>query len=137
MDEQKMGVCQKKSRGQSPHTREDRYGILIYAADCVRDRWQRQYTFPSDSNLFAPDHGLHQWSSAEGYAPHVDRLWNHAGTSVGNGMGRTPQRKECRTCLGAKGNRHGLVRLLLPSMVSWRKIGVIFIGHQRSSSWCQ
>lgn len=52
-------------------------------------------------SLFAPDHGLNQWYSAEGYAPYIVRLWNHAGTSVGNGVVRTPQRKECRTRLGA------------------------------------
>jgi hypothetical protein len=62
--------------------------------------------FPSDSNSFAPErpeHGLRHWYSAEGYAPHVVRLWNHAGTSVGNGVGRTPQRRECGNRLSAKG----------------------------------
>jgi hypothetical protein len=85
--------------------------------------------FPSDSNLFAPDHGLHQWWSAEGYAPHVVRLWNNAGTSVGNGVGRTPQRKECQTRIGAKDDIHSpAAKLLLLLVASWRKVGVIFMG---------
>lgn len=65
--------------------------------------------FPSDSNLFAPDRGLTPSVVRRGRlcTPSVVRLWNHAGTSVGNGVGpvgRTPQRKECRTRnpLGAK-----------------------------------
>jgi hypothetical protein len=63
--------------------------------------------------------------SAEGYAPHVVGLWKHAGTSVGNGVGRTPQRKECRTRLGAKDDIHGPARLLLPLVALSER----FMGH--------
>ena len=54
MDEQKMGLCQKKKKWVTvtvaTYTRRlVQYGILIYAADRVGDRWQGHYMFPSDS----------------------------------------------------------------------------------------
>jgi hypothetical protein len=57
-----------------------------------------------DSISGAPREAMH---------PHVVRLWNHAGTGVGNGVGRTPERKACRTCLGAKEGIHCPAILLL------------------------
>jgi hypothetical protein len=57
MDKAKMGVCQKKSGGTVATYTRRLYGILIYAADRVGDRWQgqyMQYMFPSDSNFVRP-----------------------------------------------------------------------------------
>jgi hypothetical protein len=115
----KTGVGQVR---HIPYTRRLVF-ILINATDRVGDRWQGR-CFPS--NLFAPGHGLHQCYSAEGYALTLLVYGNHAGTIVGNGVGRTPSKRASNPpwCHGT--NIHGPARLLPPSMDSQQKVEVIF-----------
>ena len=74
------------------------------------------------SNLFAPDHdGLHQCHSAEGDAARCSTYGNHAGTVVGNGVGRTSTKRASNPPWCHDADMHGPASELPPPMDSQQK----------------
>lgn len=78
------------------YTREGWYGVLTYAADRIVDRWQGQYSdrveVRGEQIKIGREHVV-LLNSAKGLCIPRCSSMDHAGTSVGNGVGRTPKRK--------------------------------------------
>jgi hypothetical protein len=106
------------------------YGILIYAADRVGDRWQGRCSLPIPIYLSLTMDSISAtvFRGIPYRTPTLLVYRNHAGTGVGNTVDRTPQRNECRTRFGIK-DRHTRLweiynsRRCLPD----EKVGVIFM----------